>query len=152
MIGISHEDLGRERDALIRLLAEYKKIKGHEIVIVFDGWKSGGLREETTITSGIKVIYSRLAEKADTVIKRILGSGTKEWIVISSDREIAACAWASGSVPVSSEMFQRIVENAGRTLKGEYDRLEEEDKVRRKGNSRTPSKREKALMRALKKL
>jgi hypothetical protein len=86
LIGIEHNDLNRQREKLIRLLIEYKKIKGHEITVVFDGWKSGSGKEEQSTTGGVRVIYSRLAEKADAVIKRIISKERKEWIVISSDR------------------------------------------------------------------
>ena len=55
-------------------LAEYRKIKRHEITVVFDGWKSGSGDESHSVTGGIKVIYSKLGEKADAVIKRIVSS------------------------------------------------------------------------------
>jgi predicted RNA-binding protein with PIN domain len=153
LIGISHDDLAKQREDLVRLLAAYKKLKGHYIVLVFDGWKSGGLREETLRTGGITVIYSKLGEKADSVIKRIVGKGTKEWIVVSSDREVTAHAWSHGSVPVASERFHSLLESAGGALAGEYDPLYEEDiAASRKGSSRTPSRKEKALLRILKKL
>ena len=153
LIGISHDDLAKQREDLVRLLAAYKKLKGHEIVLVFDGWKSGGLREETVRTGGITVIYSKLGEKADSVIQRIISKEKKEWIVISSDRQIAAYAWSHRSVPVASERFQSLLEDAGSPLAGDYDPLyEEEIPATRKGSSRTPSRREKALLRILKKL
>jgi predicted RNA-binding protein with PIN domain len=141
------------REELIRLLAKYKKLKGHEITVVFDGWKAGGLREETFITEGVKVIYSRLGEKADAVIKKSITREKKEWIVISSDRDVMAYTWSQGFVPVASEKFQSLIENADRNLTGEYDLLyEDESDIPRKRGSRTPSRKEKALLRILKKL
>ncbi len=140
---------------MIRLLSEYRKMKGHDITVVFDGWKSGGSREEALKTGGITVIYSRLGENADYVIKRIISRDKREWIVITSDRDIAAFAWANGSIPVPSERFRTVMEEwpsfeGGYEL---YEDQEEDTNVRRgKGNPRTPSKKEKALMRALKKL
>jgi len=136
------------------MLIEYKKIKGHEITVVFDGWKSGRGKEEQSTTGGIRVIYSRLAEKADAVIKRIISKEKKEWLVISSDREIMSHAWACGSVPIPSAEFQAMLEKSGRAAAGEYDPLEEEydEDSKRKGNPRRPSKKEKALLRARKKL
>jgi len=77
----------------------------------------------------------------------------KEWIVISSDRDIMAYAWTCGSVPVTSEEFQPVIESTGRSFAGAYDLLEEDDRsVYKKGNPRQLSKKEKALMRVLRKL
>jgi predicted RNA-binding protein with PIN domain len=151
--GISHDVLARQRELLIKKLIDYRKIKGHDITVVFDGWKSGSRSEETSTTGGIKIIYSRLGEKADSVIKRVIDQSRREWIVISSDRDIMEHAWACGSVPVSSDTFLDIIENTTNTIGGSYELLEEDyDRVVRKGNPRKPSKKEKALNRVLKKL
>lgn len=156
-MGTSHGDLSAEREKLIRLLTDYRKIKGHEITLVFDGWKSGGAREETLKVSGVAVIYSRLGETADYVIKRIISRDKKEWIVVTSDRDIAGFAWANGCVAVPSERFRILMGGTGSSMGGEYEPLyEDEDEVpglqKGKGNPRTLSKKEKALMRALRKL
>lgn len=106
------------------------------------------------MAGGVRVIYSRLAEKADSVIKRIISKERKEWIVISSDREIMSHAWACGSIPIPSAEFQAILEKSGKSPAGEYDLLEEEfdEDRQRKGNPRQPSKKEKALLRVRNKL
>jgi predicted RNA-binding protein with PIN domain len=147
--------LSAAREKLIRLLSEYRKLKGHEITVVFDGWKSGGSREETLKTGGIAVIYSRLGENADYVIKRIISRDKREWIVVTSDRDIATFAWANGCVALPSGRFRDVIEKAGSSLTGEYEPLDEDEASgarRGKGNPRTLSKKEKALMRVLRKL
>ncbi len=138
---------------LINALIEYRKKKGHDITIVFDGWKSGEGKENKSMTGGITVVYSRIGDKADAVIKRTISSIRREWIVVTSDRDIADHAWASGSVPVSSEDFLNAIErkNMRRDIDDEeYD--EEDDIYPRKGNPRKLSKKEKAVVRALSKL
>ncbi|MEC4677089.1 MAG: NYN domain-containing protein [Nitrospirota bacterium] len=156
LTGTSHGDLAGQRESLVSLLIRYKKIRGHDITVVFDGWQSGGGREVSLTTGGVKVIYSRLGEKADYVIKRIIRLEKKEWIVISSDREIMAAAWACGSVPVSSDKFLSIIEKTEKSLHDEYGRESEEEEdygpVHRKGNPRQPSKKDRALARTLEKL
>jgi predicted RNA-binding protein with PIN domain len=132
----------------------YRKIKGHDITVVFDGWKSGGGREEQLTVGGVKIIYSGLGEKADAVIKRIITRERKEWIVITSDRDIMSYAWSSGSVPIPSSEFLTLLEKGTLSLSGEYDLIEEDyDEARqRKGNPQMLSKKERALLRARRKL
>ncbi len=90
----------------------------------------------------------------------------KEWIVITSDREIMDHAWKNSSVPVPSDKFMSRLEQTGDEYTGGFELLDEDDNERKprgthpytppgrgiKGSSRQPSKKEKALMRALKKL
>ncbi len=156
LIGISHDNLGAERDKLIRVLSEYRKKKGHDITVVFDGWKSGGRSHEIQTVGGVKVIYTRLGDTADSVIKMIVGGEKKEWIVVTSDRDIVSFAWANGSVAVSSERFSRLLSSAG-SVDGEDERRAEHDVAegvpdKRKGRQRTPSRKERTLARVLKKL
>jgi uncharacterized protein len=133
---------------LIDSLIEYRKRTGHEITVVFDGWRSGQGQESRSVLGGIKIVYSRLGEKADEVIKRIISSEKKEYIVVTSDREIANHAWASGCIPVPSDEF---LDSFGR---GRYasDKEEADDdeypEQPRKGNPRQLSKKEKALRKA----
>lgn len=128
-------------------------------MVVFDGWKGGTGIEQSSVRGGVKVIYSRLGEKADSVIKRILSSERREWIVVSSDREIAGHAWATGSVPIGSEQFLPFLEAAAPGVQGgsdvpfsEEEEYEEETDGSRRGSARQLSKKEKAMKRALGKL
>lgn len=137
---------------LINSLIEYRGKKGHDITVVFDGWKTGEARESRSVVGGIKVIYSKIGEKADSVIKRMISSDRREWIAVTSDREIADHAWASGSIPVSAEDFLKATE---RKISASFPEEEDEEDYRepqRKGNPRKPSKKEKAIKRALSKL
>ena len=132
---------------------KYHKRKGHDITVVFDGWKTGGARENHSIIGGIKVIYSRLGEKADSVIRRIISSDRRGWVVVTSDRDIAAHAWAADAVPISSEDFTKAVERIYDRTSVEYeDNDEEYIQTDRKGSPRKPSKKEKAIKRVLSKL
>jgi len=111
------------------------------------------LQENQSVIGGVKVIYSRLGEKADSVIKRIISSERQEWIVVTSDRDIEAYAWTLGSVAISSEVFMNALEKKHLEKEVLYkDDDEEYAKPRRKGNPRKPSKKEKAIKRILSKL
>ena len=139
---------------MIESLIEYYKKKGHAITVVFDGWKTGGAQENQSVIGGIKVIYSRMGEKADSVIKRIISSERRGWIVVTSDRDIAARAWASGSVPISSEDFINAISKIQTEEKNMYEEeyVEEYVQTGRKGSPRMLSKKEKAIRNILHKL
>ncbi len=99
----------------------------------------------------MKVIYSRIGDKADAVIKRMISAERREWIVVTSDREIADHAWSTGSIPVSSDDFLKAL--SAKDLSG-FEEEDEKDYIepRRKGSPRQLSKKEKAVRRALNKL
>ncbi len=159
LIGAYHKDIGRQRDMLIGALIEYRRRKGHDMTVVFDGWKTGEGQESQAVTGGVRVIYSRIGENADSVIKRIVTSVRREWIVVSSDRDIADHAWASGSIPVRAEDFLRALEKTGRAPEAASDEeicngaeSDYETPARRGGNPRRLSRKGKAVARALGKL
>jgi predicted RNA-binding protein with PIN domain len=137
---------------LVDSFVEYRKRSGHDITVVFDGWKTGEGNETQSVTGGVKVIYSRIGEKADSVIKRIISAVKREWIVVTSDREIANHAWASGSVPVSTDDFIRALGRKEPPFSDTEAYDEEYTRPHRKGNPRKPSKKEKAIARVLSKL
>jgi predicted RNA-binding protein with PIN domain len=150
--GVLLGDMEAARERFIHDISAYKKRKGHDITVVFDGWKDGGGREQRQVIGGIKVIFTALGEQADTVIKKTL-TGDVEWIVISSDREIQQHAWAKGSVPIGSGEFLKVLER--KSPEGEYSEDEDEEGTahqQKKGNPKRPSRKQKAFERALRKL
>jgi len=164
LTGTQHRDLESQRRWLVKRLIKYRAIRGHDITVVFDG--HGGLspRETVEVDGGVRIIFSRIAKKADDVIKEMLVRRKEYFIVVSSDREIADFAWAQGSVPVDSGAFLRRLDEALREEAGAEDMMDEsawkiigdeEEEVEwsaGKGSSRRLSKRQKAVKRALNKL
>jgi len=137
---------------LIEALITFRQRRGHDITVVFDGWKTGEGQESQTVTGGIRVIYSRIGEKADILIKRIVSTVKRQWIVVSSDRDIANHAWSVGSIPVAVEDFFGILGRKELSFDADEQDDNEDILYRRKGNPRQLSKKEKALARALSKL
>lgn len=159
LIGIAHDELKKARNNLIHQLQRYSELKGHDITVVFDGWKSGQLNETKIQVGNITVIFSRLREKADSVIKRILSNASRQWIVVSSDREIADFTKRKGIVSITTGEFERKLYSPAGSV-GEIEEpisiKNDEDidivPAKRKGNPRMPSKRQKQKLIALKKL
>ncbi len=121
---------------------------------MFDGWKTGGHREEHLATGGIRIIYSRLGDRADDLIRKMLMQDGKERIVITSDRDISQHAWSAGAVPVPSDLFRKRLEPCGNRTGSEGcgNPEDDDDAMPQKGNARQPSKKDKALLRVLRKL
>ena len=153
LIRLNAIQLQWERDRLIDQLSAYQKLKPCEITVVFDGWQGGWNTEKRERKKGIELIYSKLGEKADEVIKRLVkgeGSGT---IVITSDREVTRFAERMEVAVIPSEQFQEKLEVSADKFEEIFEEGEEEGKgLKKKGPSRRLSKREKRARAASKKL
>ena len=147
--------LERERDLLVRQLSAYRQSRPCDITVVFDGWQAGSVSEERDRVMGIERVYSKLGEKADDVIKRIVREKGAGITVITSDREIATFAERMDVSVVSSAQFKEKVELAisMRQPGGKNEEDEEESGgQKKKGPSRRLSKKERKAKAALKKL
>ncbi len=153
LIRLSSVQLRWERDRLIDQLSAYQKLKPSGITVVFDGWLGGWAAEKRERQKGVEVIYSRLGEKADEVIKRLVREKGSGAIVVTSDREISRFAERIDAAVVPSEQFQEKLEGFSSKVEGSLDEDEEEEKgTKKKGLSRRPSKKEKRARAALRKL
>ena len=99
-------DLQTGREALLELLAHYRRRSHHQITVVFDGWQRGDLKESRDRYEGILVIYSRRGERADEVIKRLLTQERERALVVTSDREIQVCAEQAKAAWISAGEFE----------------------------------------------
>ena len=153
LIHLNAIQLQWERDRLIDQLSAYQKLKPCEITVIFDGWQGGWKTEKRERKKGIELIYSKLGEKADEVIKRLVkgeGSGT---IVITSDRDVSRFAERMEVAVIPSEQFQEKLEVSADKFEEIFEEGEEEGKgLKKKGPSRRLSKREKRARAASKKL
>jgi len=153
LIRLNAIQLRWERDRLIDQLSAYQKLKPIGIIVVFDGWLGGWTTEKREIKKGIEVIYSRLGEKADEVIKRLVKEKGSGAIVITSDRDISRFAERMDAAVIPSEQFREKLEVSSNKVEGGLDEEEEEEKgIKKKGLSRRLSKKEKRARVALKKL
>ncbi len=152
LIKLKSIELQRERDRLIKKLSLYREAKPSEILIVFDGWQGGWSTERREKQNGIELIYSKIGEKADEVIKRLIREKGSGVVVITSDREIAVYANRFSVPVIPSEQFLEKMENIAFTNLRESEEDEEESGLKRKGPSRRLSKKEKRFRIALKKL
>jgi predicted RNA-binding protein with PIN domain len=151
LINLNSIQLQRERERLIDRLSTYQEHKSCGITVVFDGWQEGWSKETREKKKGIEVLFSKLGEKADEVIKRLVkekGSGT---IVITSDRDVARFSQKMDIAVIPSEQFREKLEEGSSDMPEETPE-EEESGMKKKGPSRRLSKKEKRTRAASKKL
>ena len=149
------------RRALVRSLADYRKLRGHRITVVFDGWEGGSPTEERDRAGGLEIIYSRLGEKADEVIKRLVTAGSDEILVVTSDREIVTFAARRGKTSIASRAFAERIERiaAGPLSDTDTPGEKQEDKdddcraaAKQKGPARRLSKQKRTALARIRKL
>jgi hypothetical protein len=105
-------ELQKAREGLVGQLAQYKKIRGHSIIVVFDGWQAGSLAGHRERSRGIEVIFSRVGEKADDVLKRLAAEKREGITIVTSDNDVAFYAERKGSAVVSVSEFEDRMEMA----------------------------------------
>jgi predicted RNA-binding protein with PIN domain len=106
LLALEARDLEDGRQALLDLLGAYRDRSGHKITVVFDGWQGGSRNETRDRRHGVTVIFSRLGEPADEVIKRLLRREGARALVVSSDRELQDCASHAGAAWIESAQFE----------------------------------------------
>jgi predicted RNA-binding protein with PIN domain len=104
MLDLQDIQLGRE--ALVNMLAAYKKYKAHRITVVFDGTGSPLLARQRDRQKGITMVYSHDGESADAVIKKMARREGSKALVVSSDQEVVRSAASWGAATISARDFE----------------------------------------------
>jgi predicted RNA-binding protein with PIN domain len=143
--------LEHKRNWLIQQLASFRKKKGFEITVVFDGWQSGLRYEVEEKRGGVRVVFSRLGEKADSVIIRLARAQGSGCVVVTSDREIRNVVEKFEAAAVTSGEFAEVLRDAYNPYDhSEYGGTQRE--TSKKGNPRRLSRADKRRSEILRKL
>jgi hypothetical protein len=102
---LDHQDIQLGREALVDVLAAYKKVKHHKITVVFDGADAPVFYQSQDRIKGITVRFSRAGQTADDVIKRMAAHDREKALIVSSDREIVTAATACRAATISTLEF-----------------------------------------------
>ena len=148
-------DIELARNHLIKMLSAYKRVKSLKIALIFDGWKSGGLSQNSYMERGIKVVFSKLGQTADDVIKNMARDSGKEMVIVTNDLDIKQFVEKTGSVVISSNDFLMKIEMAQYfEIKGIEEEVDYDTKIttKKKGNPKKRPKSERKKNRKLKKL
>ena len=144
---LDRRDLKEGRDALLASLGAYRRLRGHRITVVFDGWGQSRAGEQAAQVAGVRVVFSRSGERADQVILRLVEKAAAGSVVVTSDRALAQEVALTGAVVLSAEEFEGRLDRALREGNGES--AEEDDEPtsealgprKLKGAARRPTKR-----------
>ena len=103
-----YEDISLEtgRSELIKMLQMYKKVKGHTITVVFDGWGGKDGAEKRSRERGIMVRYSSPGQTADDVIVRMSKIDRDRAVVVTSDRLLIEKVEKNCSQIIPSDSFE----------------------------------------------
>lgn len=152
---LDHQSMQLGRDALIDALAAYKRLKSHNITVVFDGAHAPYLAPSRDRIKGIRIQFSRTGESADSVIKRLARSERQKALVVSSDRDVVQSCEASGAATISAQGFENTIALAVE-MQGNGDERDEQTgwkpTTKKKGPRRRLSKRKRRSRIKIKKL
>jgi predicted RNA-binding protein with PIN domain len=105
--GLELDDLEDEK-GLVELLQDFCQRNSKDVEVYFDRAAVGGRRVQTFGRVTARFVSER--ETADTAIRRHLkrlGKAARNWVVVTSDREVAAAAKGAQAQVFRSEEFAR---------------------------------------------
>lgn len=149
-------DMQTAREALVDVLAAYKKVKGFPITVVFDGGGAGVEMPRRDTLKGIQLRFSRAGELADAVIKRMAHQEKEKALVVSSDHDIVRYAQFQGAAVVSTAEFEERLMFAQYMDRKGGDETDENEgwqvSTKKRGPSRRLSKQQRQQLRKRSKL
>ena len=111
---LAAQDIAAVRGALIDILANYQGFRKCRVIVVFDAYKVKGNPGSVQTVHGIKVVYTKEAETADTYIERATYELRRERRVrvATSDGPEQVIILGHGALRVSARAFHAEVEAA----------------------------------------
>ena len=111
---LAAQDIAAARGALIDILANYQGFRKCRVIVVFDAYKVKGNPGSVQTVHGIKVVYTKEAETADTYIERATYELRRERRVrvATSDGPEQVIILGHGAPRVSARAFHAEVEAA----------------------------------------
>ena len=98
---------------LVAILQDFARLKRQQLEVYFDGAPIG--HDGTRSLGTIRAHFVRLGQSADNAMRARLdkmGKTAKNWIVVSSDREVQSAARVTQAGYISSEEFVKILRKA----------------------------------------
>ena len=122
---LAAQDVAAARGALIDILANYQGFRKCRVIVVFDAYKVKGNPGSVQTVHGVKVVYTKEAETADTYIERATYELRRERRVrvATSDGPEQVIILGHGALRVSARAFHAGVEAAEGQISAVLQRL-----------------------------
>ena len=122
---LAAQDVAAARGALIDILANYQGFRKCRVIVVFDAYKVKGNPGSVQTVHGVKVVYTKEAETADTYIERVTYELRRERRVrvATSDGPEQVIILGHGALRVSARAFHAEVEAAEGQISAVLQRL-----------------------------
>ena len=116
---IAEENLNDARLLLINKVANYQAMKKNNVILVFDAYRVKGEHREIETVHGIKVVYTKEAETADSYIEKTTEKLIKNYRVrvATSDNLVQMIIFGSGAERLSAREFVREIEQTEEDLR-----------------------------------
>ena len=108
------ERLEAAREALLGRLSRYAQVRGHLVIVVFDGSSVVRTQPARHAHPGIRVLFSGADEKADPIIVCMARERRGECVVVSDDHGVRRPSEHAGAVVLHCEGFDRILARSER--------------------------------------
>jgi len=107
----------KERERFVKQLGKYQKIKGHKIILVFDGGPFDFPTKEKS--NGVYIVYAGARETADSYIKQYTDEHKNlDILLVSSDRDICRHVLRLGIEQIDAKEFYAILQESLKTGAG----------------------------------
>ncbi len=116
---IAKDELMAARERLIDILCEYSRVKGSELILVFDAYKVKNNPGAVEKINNISVVYTKEAETADMYIEKVthqLGRHNRVRVATSDNLE-QLIILGNGALRVSAEQFLKEVNDAKKEIR-----------------------------------
>jgi predicted RNA-binding protein with PIN domain len=116
---VAKESLNDARLLLINKVANYQAMKKNNVILVFDAYRVKGEQREIETVHGIKVVYTKEAETADSYIEKTSQKLIKDYRVrvATSDSLVQMIIFGSGAERVSAREFVAEIEQTEEDLR-----------------------------------
>jgi len=108
-LGLSLDSVDDEME-LVAILQEFCRLERRQVEVYFDGAPVG--HAGTRSLGTVKAHFVPLGQTADNAIRarlKKMGKDTKNWSVVSSDRQVQTDAYSLRAQTISSEEFAKLL-------------------------------------------
>ena len=130
---VAAQDIDAAREMLVSILSNYQGFRKCVVILVFDAYKVKGNPGSVQTVNGIKVVYTREAETADTYIERATYELRRERRVrvATSDSMEQVIILGHGAMRVSARTFHAEIEETEGQISALVERFNLKNQDRR---------------------